>query len=81
MIKLCRILRLQIPCGLAYHVMQTADLAVCVSTVKDGFNNLSSNQGSNSRLELPVSAWTERDTFTGPSKLVHLDELMVLMCE
>lgn len=30
-------------------------------------------QQSHSRLELPVSAWTEWDTFTGPSKSAHLD--------
>lgn len=65
----------------SHHVMQAAVFAICISTVKDGFNNVSLNQQSNPRLELPVSAWTEWDTFTGPSKSTHLEELMVLTCE
>lgn len=47
---------------------EAAAFAICISTVEDGFNNVSSNQKSNPRLELPVSAGTEWDTFTGPSK-------------
>lgn len=46
---MCAVLQLQIPQGLSYKVMQGADEAVRVFTVKDGLNNLSSN----SRLELP----------------------------
>lgn len=66
---------------MSHHVMQAAAFAICVSTVKDGFNNVSSNQQSNPRMELPVSAWTEWDTFIGSSKSSHLEELMVLMCD
>lgn len=46
------------------------DLIICPQT-----------SSQNSRLELPASAWTEWDTFTGPSKPAHLEEPMVLMCE